>query len=119
MIKTIYICDHCKKECVDEKDGTIIDFDHFLCAECSIKLHFLCENQARVRKEFFNEKGFPFITDPLNGDIIHPSDLRTLTQQETKKQVYLNLYKICGTDGLSAKDIFDIAKDDGIDLDKI
>ena len=42
-----------------------------------------------------------------------------MKDKETKEQVYLNLYRVCRTHSLSAKDIFDIAKDDGIDLDEI
>ena len=116
MIKTIYICDHCGKE-YDYKDITRVNLKQCLCSNCAIKWHFLCENQNRIREEFFNAKGLPSICDPFNGDIILPSQLKLLTEQETREQVYLNLYQICGTEGLSATDILDIAKSEGVKIE--
>ena len=129
MIKTVYICDHCGKE-YELGDGGIVgkhrvEEDKNLCGDCFIKYHFLVENQKRVRDKFFNEKGLPFICDPLNGEIIHPSDLRLLMAQETAQRVLQTLYDLCfvGADKINkygtvvtAQEILDVAKDEGVKI---
>lgn len=131
MIKTIYICDHCGKE-YECGDGGIIgkhgvEEDKNLCGDCYVKYHFLIENQKRVRDMFFHEKGLPFICDPGNGEIIHPSNFRLLMVQETAQRALQMLYDLCfvGADKINkygtvvtAQEIFDVAKNEGVKIEK-